>query len=456
MSDALFPRNFLKTYPQAVRGEGCYLFTADGRRFLDAAGGAAVVTIGHGVESVARAMGMQAERLAYVHSTHFQSAPAAELAKRLLELAPSTFRGGRVYLTSGGSESTETAIKLTRQYFLERGETERYRVMSRRQSYHGATLGALAVSGNVKRREPFLPLLPEWGHIPECYCYRCPMGLEYPSCNVDCADELDRMLRRGDMKTAAGFILEPVSGATLGAVPPPEGYMQRIAEICRSHGMLLIADEVMTGMGRTGTTFAVEHWGVKPDIILVGKGISSGYAPLGAVLVSEAVASTIAGGSGVFVHGFTFDAHPVAAAAGVAVLDYIREKKLFERVAPMGKELRAALEPLMQFSVVGDIRGSGLLMGIEFVRDRETREPFPPEAQISHRVADDVLEAGVVTYPMQGSVDGTRGDHLLIAPPFTISTAEIEMLAKALHDAIGDLEKSHRAGVGGPTAKSLA
>jgi adenosylmethionine-8-amino-7-oxononanoate aminotransferase len=456
MSDALFPRNFLKTTPQAVRGEGCFIFTADGRRFLDAAGGAAVVTIGHGVESVARAIGIQAERLAYVHSTQFETAPAAELARRLLELAPSTFRNGRVYLTSGGSESTESAIKLCRQYFLERGEKERYRIVSRHQSYHGATLGALTVSGNVRRREPFAPLLAEWGHVPPCYCYRCPMGLEYPSCNVDCADELDRMLQRENPKSIAAFILEPVSGATLGAVPPPEGYMQRIAEICRSHGILLIADEVLTGMGRTGKVFAMEHWGVKPDIILVGKGIASGYAPLGAVLVNETVAGGFERGSGVFVHGFTYDAHPMASAAGVAVLDYIRDKKLFERVAPAGKELLAALEPLKQLSVVGDVRGMGLLIGIEFVRNRETREPYPPEAQVSRRVADDLLEAGVVVYPMQGSVDGWRGDHLMIAPPFTISTPQIEMLAKALQDAIGDLEKAHRAGVGGPAAKSLA
>ena len=238
-----------------MRGEGCFIVTADGRRYLDAAGGAAVVTIGHGVESVARAMAEQAERLAYVHSSQFESAPAAELARRLLALAPKSFRNGRVYLTSGGSEATETAIKLCRQYFLERGETKRIRIVSRKQSYHGTTLGALAVSGNVARREPFAPLLNEWGHIPPCYCYRCPMGLHYPECNVDCADELDRLLRRENPETVAAFIVEPLSGATLGAVPPPNGYLERIAAICREHGILLIADEVMTGMGRTGKTF---------------------------------------------------------------------------------------------------------------------------------------------------------------------------------------------------------
>ncbi|MGB9404341.1 MAG: aspartate aminotransferase family protein [Candidatus Acidiferrales bacterium] len=454
MTSALFPRNFRKTYPQAVRGEGCYIFTAEGRRYLDAAGGAAVVTIGHGVASVVRAMAEQAERLAYVHSSQFESSPAAELARRLLELAPSSFARGRVYLTSGGSEATETAIKLSRQYFLERGDTKRFRVVSRKQSYHGSTLGALSVSGNLRRREPFAPLLSEWGHIPPCYCYRCPMGLEYPSCNVDCADELERLLRREDPESVAAFILEPVSGATLGAYAPPEGYLQRIAEICRSQGILLIADEVMTGMGRTGKTFAADHWGVQPDLILVGKGVASGYAPLGAVLASEGVADTIERGSGVFLHGFTYNAHPVAAAAGVAVLDHIRQNKLFERVTPAGKELRAALEPLKQLSVVGDIRGMGLLVGIEFVRDRVSREPYPPEAHIAHRVAEDAMEAGVLTYPMQGSVDGTRGDHLLLAPPFTISTSQIEMIASALRGAIGELENAHRGNTGGSPAQS--
>src|SRR3984885_5378183 len=404
MSDGLFPRNFRKTYPQAVRGEGCYIFTADGRRFLDAAGGAAVVTIGHGVASVARAMAVQAERLAYVHSSQFETSVAAELSRRLLDLAPANFRRGLVYLTSGGSEATETAIKLARQYFLERVDGKRFRVIARKQSYHGSTLGALSLSGNARRREPFAPLLAEWGHIPPCYCYRCPMGLHYPECNVDCADELDRLLRREDPETVAAFILEPLSGATLGAVPPPNCYLQRIAEICRDHGILLIAEEVMTGMGRTGKTFAVDHWGIEPDVILVGKGVASGYAPLGGLLVNQRIVETIERGSGVFLHGFTYNAHPVSAAAGVAVLDYIAENNLFERVESAGRELRAALEPLTQLSIVGDIRGMGLLQGIEIVRDRSTREPFPPEPHISNRIAEDAMEFGVVTYPMKGSV----------------------------------------------------
>ena len=454
MSEAVFPRSFLKAYPRAVRGEGCFIFTADGRRYLDAVGGAAVVSIGHGVEAIARAMAEQASLLAYVHSSQYHTAVTEKLARRILALAPHQMReGGRVYFTSGGSDATETALKLARQYWIERGDKKRFRVMSRFQSYHGATLGALAVSGNFSRREPFAPMLPEWGHIPPCYCYRCPLGLEFPSCNVDCADELDRLLDRSGAEDVAAFIFEPVVGATLGAVPPPDGYVQKLAEICKRRGILLIADEVMTGMGRTGKPFAAEHWGVSPDMILVGKGIASGYAPLGAVIVAGHVAETISRGTGAFVHGFTYDAHPVAAAAANAVLDYIERENLFSRVEPVGRELGSALESLQRYSVVGDVRGKGLLFGIELVQDAKTREPFPPDAQIALRIHEDALEAGVITYPIQGCADGTRGDHLLIAPPFTITSTMIQMLVAGLDHAISDLERTHLAGMGGSSAR---
>jgi adenosylmethionine-8-amino-7-oxononanoate aminotransferase len=453
MDEAVFPRNFLKSYPRAVRGEGCFIFTSEGRRYLDASGGAAVVTIGHGVEEVGRAMAEQASQIAYVHSSQFHTGAAEKLAQRILALAPRGMRrGGRVYFTSGGSEATETALKLARQYWLERGEKNRWRVISRWQSYHGATLGALAVSGNTRRREPYVPMLAEWGHIPPCYCYRCPLGLEYPSCNVDCADELNRMLESNGSKDVSAFIFEPVVGATLGAVAPPDGYVQRIAEICRRHGILLIADEVMSGMGHTGRPFAVEHWEVTPDMILLGKGIASGYAPLGAVIVSGHVAETISRGTGSFVHGFTYDSHPVAAAAGNAVLDYMEREKLFARVEPIGQELRAALETLKRFSVVGDVRGMGLLLGVEIVRDAKTREPYPRDAQIAQRVQEDALEAGVMTYPIQGCADGSAGDHILLAPPFTITSTMIQMLVAGLEHALADLEKTHLAGTGGSSA----
>ena len=437
MSEALFPRSFRKSFPRAVRGEGCHVFTADGKKYLDAAGGAAVVSIGHGVAAIGEAMAAQARRLAFVHSSQFHTEAAACLAERLRHLAPGEFRQtGRVFFTSGGSEATETALKLCRQYFIERGEPRRTRMVARWQSYHGSTLGALAVSGNLKRRATYQPLLADWGHIAPCYCYRCPLGLTYPDCHVACADELEKFVQEVGPETVAAFIVEPVVGATLGAVVPPDGYLQRIAEICRRYGILLIADEVMTGMGRTGKKFGVEHWGVVPDIILVGKGVASGYAPLGAVVVSGEVAETIAGGSGSFEHGFTYSAHAVAAAAGLAVLDHLEQNQLFARVAPAGEQLLKALEPLKNLPVVGDIRGRGLLVGVELVKDRTSREPFAPEQKLADRIYQAALEEGVVTYPIQGCVDGERGDHILLAPPYIVSGEEIAEIARALEQAI--------------------
>jgi len=440
MTQALFPRSFRKSYPSAVRGEGCYIVTADGRRILDAAGGAAVVSIGHGRAEVADAMAAQAARLAFAHTSQFHTDVAERLAQRLRALAPLPFReAGRVFFTSGGSEATETALKLARQYHLERGEPQRVRMLARRQSYHGSTLGAMAVSGNVARRAPYVPLLPDWGHIAPCYCYRCPFEKTFPDCRIACADDLETFLEQCGPASVAAFVFEPLSGATLGAAEPPDGYVQRIAEICRKHGILLIADEVMTGMGRTGAPFAVDHWGVSPDIILVGKGVASGYAPLGAVLVAPHVAEALAAGSGGFPHGFTYQAHPVSMAASHAVLDILERERLFERAATAGAALRRALQPLELSPVIGDIRGRGLLLGLEFVRDRKTRATFPPAAGVAERVRQIAYEHNVAVYPIQGCADGAAGDHVLLAPPFIFGDAEIAALAGALEAAAAQI-----------------
>jgi adenosylmethionine-8-amino-7-oxononanoate aminotransferase len=436
-SSGLFPRNFNKSFPIASRGEGCWIIAEDGRRFLDACGQAAVVSIGHGVPEIGRAMAEQSSKIAFVHTSQFHSAPAEKLAARLLAMAPPNFRnGGRVYFTSGGSEATETAIKLARQFHLESGQKERFRVLSRRQSYHGSTLGAMSVSGNVARRAPYEPLLSEWGHIAPCFCYHCPFEKAFPQCELACADDLQVHLREARLDQAAAFIFEPVAGATLGAAVPPGGYTARIAEICRNNKILLIADEIMSGMGRTGKPFAIQHWGVEPDMILVGKGIASGYAPLGAVLVSARVVEAFARGSGTFIHGFTYQAHPVSTAAGSAVLDYLEAHKLFERVNSAAQTLRGALSPLQSHPNVGDVRGLGLLMGIEFVRDKTTREPFPKEQNISEKIRQACLDESVLTYPTQGCVDCIRGDHILFAPPFTISSEECALLARAMQLAV--------------------
>src|SRR5258706_1901553 len=433
----LFPRHFKKTFPVASRGEGCWIIADDGRRFLDAAGQAAVVSIGHGVQEIGRAMAAQSSQIAFAHTSQFHTAQAEKLAARLLALAPANFRkGGRVYFTSGGSEATETAIKLVRQYHLETGKKDRYRVLSRRQSYHGSTLGAMSVSGNVARRAPYEPFIAEWGHLAPFFSYHGPFKKTFPQCQLVCADDLQVHLPEHEPEKAAAFIFEPVVGATLGAAVPPEGYAARSAEICRKNGILLIADEVMTGMGRTGRPFAAQHWGIEPDMILVGKGVASGYAPLGAVLVSARVVAAFERGSAAFIHGFTYQAHPVSTAAGNAVLDYLESRKLFDRVTPATKNLRVALSPLQSHPHIGDIRGLGLLFGVEFVKDKATREPFPQSESIAEKIRQACLEESVLTYPTQGCFDGVRGDHILLAPPFTISPEESELIARALQSAL--------------------
>jgi adenosylmethionine-8-amino-7-oxononanoate aminotransferase len=439
-SSGLFPRHFKKTFPIALRGEGCWIISSDGRRFLDASGQAAVVSIGHGVQEIGRAMAEQSSQIAFAHTSQFHSAAAEKLAARLLAIAPANFRnGGRVFFTSGGSEATETAIKLARQYHLETGQKGRYRVLSRRQSYHGSTLGAMSVSGNVVRRAPYEPLLAEWGHIAPCFCYHCPFDKTFPQCELVCADDLDVHLLKHNADQAAAFIFEPVVGATLGAAVPPVGYAARIAEICRKNGILLIADEIMTGMGRTGKTFAIQHWGIEPDIILVGKGVASGYAPLGAVLVSARVVAAFERGSGAFLHGFTYQAHPVSTAAGNAVFNYLETHNLFERVIPAGKNLCEALSSLQSHPNVGELRGLGLLLGVEFVKDKGTREPFPKADNIAEKIRQACLKENVLTYPTQGCVDGQRGDHILLAPPFTIAPQESALIARALQSALSNV-----------------
>jgi adenosylmethionine-8-amino-7-oxononanoate aminotransferase len=434
---SLFSRNFRKQYPVAVRGEGCWITDAEGRRYLDASGQAAVVSIGHGVQEIGRAMAEQSGQIAFAHTTQFHSEPAEKLAARILTMAPRNFQdGGRVYFTSGGSEATETAIKLARQYFLESKQPARYRIVARKQSYHGSTLGAMSVSGNVARRAPYAPMIPEWGHVAPCFCYHCPFDKTFPECNLACADDLDAFLQANDASSTAAFLFEPVVGATLGAVPAVDGYTARIAEICRRHGILLIADEVMTGMGRTGKPFASEHWGLEPDIILTGKGIASGYAPLGAVLVAPHIVEVFEKGTAAFMHGFTYQAHPVATAAGNAVFDYLETHRLFERVSPAGETLRKALAPVESHPHVGQVRGLGLLQGVEFVKDKATHEPFPREAGIAEKIRLAALEKNVLLYPGHGCVDGSRGDHVLLAPPFIIQPEESGLIAGAIEYAL--------------------
>jgi hypothetical protein len=447
---SVFRRSFRRDFPAAVRGEGVYVWDAKGNKYLDLAGSAAVNFIGHGVPEISAAMAEQAAKLEFVHTSQFTTPVAEEYAEELLAFAGEHFNGGAVYFTCGGSESIETALKLARQFQVESGHTKRYQILSRQQSYHGSTLGALSISGNKRRREIYLPMVREFPHIGMPYCYRCDFDCTdgCRNCGQQYAAELEKAIKASNGEAAA-FIFEPVSGATLGAVVPPPGYLQSIADICRRYGVLLIADEVMTGMSRTGRNFAVEHWlgpagDVKPDILVTAKGLSSGYAPLGAVIASRKVVDAIASGSGAFLHGFTYNAHPISLAAGRAVLRHLQANKLVaaadsNRPGTAAAEFKQALEGLRNETAVGDVRGIGLLWAVEFVADKTTKRPFPPDQNFAARVGAAALKRGLLVYPMQGSVDGIAGDHLLLAPPAVITKEQIawsvEQLSASIREA---------------------
>jgi len=444
---SVFRRSFRQEAVAAVRGEGIYLWDASGNKYLDLAGSAAVNFIGHGVKQIAAAMAEQAAQLEFAHTGQFTTPVAEEYAEELLAFAGKNFEEGAVFFTCGGSESIETALKLARQYQVEIGQRRRYQILSRQQSYHGATLGALSVSGNKRRREMYLPMVREFPHIGVPYCYRCAFDCTdgCRNCGLKYAAELERAIQFTNGEAAA-FLFEPVSGATLGAVVPPPGYPQSIAEICRRHGLLLIADEVMTGMGRTGRGFAVQHWGVEPDILVTAKGLSSGYAPLGAVIASKKVVAAIASGSGAFVHGFTYNAHPVSVAAGRAVLRHLQAERFVEaadssRGGAMAANFKRAIDSLRMEKSVGDVRGIGLLWGVEFVADKKTKRPFSPDANFSARVGESALRRGLLVYPVAGCVDGFSGDHILLAPPAVITEEQITWSIEQLAAVIRETEQ---------------
>jgi hypothetical protein len=402
---------------------------------IDACGGAVVVNVGHGVAQIAQAIAGQAAAVAYVHPTVFTTEALERYSRELAPLVP--LADPRFYHLTSGSEGIEAAIKFARQLQLARGEAARDLVIARWGSYHGATLGALAVSGKPKMRIPFAPLFRDQPHVPPPYCYRCPFDATYPACDLACASALETEIRRQGAGRVAAFIAEPVGGATLGAVVPPEEYWPRVRKICDRYGVFLIADEVMTGLGRTGRWFAIEHFGVRPDGIVLGKGTTGGYFPLSILAVEGEDVETIRRAHGDFNHGGTFSHHAVGAAAAQATLDYLRELDLVaaaaERGATLGRRLRAALADLPW---VGDIRGMGMMWGVEFVADRETRAPFPPERRFAQDVCDRAFAHGVILYPGSGGADGVAGDHLMVAPPFVITEAQIDEVVNVLREAI--------------------
>lgn len=434
----VFYRRLTHPHPIAERGKGVYLWDSEGKRYIDGSGGAAVVNIGHGLREIAQAMQKQAAEVAYVHGTVFTTNALEAYSKRLANLVP--IPAPRFYYLSSGSEAVETALKFTRQVHLSRGEATRELVISRWGSYHGATMGALAVTGKPKMRTPFAPLFRDVPHIPPPYCYRCPYGATYPTCDLACAQALEtEILHQGQGRVGA-FIAESVSGATLGAVVPPEGYWPRIAEICNQYGLHLIVDEVMAGFGRTGRWFGIEHFGVQPDIITIGKGVTGGYFPLSITAVRDSDVEFVREAHGDFTHGATYSHHAIGAAAAQAALDYIEQKNLLEATANTGAYLGQQLKKkLGELPCVGDVRGLGMLWGVEFVADRNTKEPFSPGIHFNRRVGDLAFDRGVIFYPGSGSVDGVRGDHLLIAPPFVISKEEIDEMVSVLRKVILDV-----------------
>ncbi|WP_374370071.1 aspartate aminotransferase family protein [Tabrizicola sp.] len=436
MTGHIFGRSTRGVLPVAASGDGCYLIDSDGKRYLDGSGGAAVSCLGHSDPDVRAALHAQIDRLAFAHTGFFTSEPAESLADQLVTHAPAGIE--RVYLVSGGSEAVEAAIKLARQYFIETGQPERQRIIARRQSYHGNTLGALAAGGNEWRRAQFAPLLFETSHIAPCYEYRDRhVGESREAYGLRVADELEAEILRLGPETVMAFIAEPVVGATSGAVPAVPGYLKRIREICDRYGVLLILDEVMCGMGRTGHLFACAEDGIAPDMITIAKGLGAGYQPIGALLTSRQIYTAIAEGSGFFQHGHTYMGHPMAAAAARAVLDAILGRGLLARVLEQGAKLDAALRAeLGQHPHIGDIRGRGLFRGIELVADRETKAPFDPARKLHAEVKKRAFEAGLVCYPMGGTIDGHRGDHVLLAPPFIIEDAQIDELVGKLATAI--------------------
>jgi adenosylmethionine-8-amino-7-oxononanoate aminotransferase len=432
----VFHRHLHQAYPVVAGGEGCWLVDREGRRYLDASGGAAVSCLGHGHPEVLAAIHRQLDAVAYAHTAFFTSEPAEELAEFLVARGPAGM--DRVYFVCGGSEAVEAALKLARQYFVETGEPQRRRFIARRQSYHGNTLGALSVGGNLWRRQMFEPLLIEVDHLTPCYPYREKREGESDEAFVDrLVAELEEHLARVGPETVIAFVAEPVVGATLGAVPALPGYFRRIREVLDRHGILLILDEVMCGMGRTGTLFACEQEGVVPDLVTIAKGLGGGYQPIGAVVVHERIVRAIAEGSGFFQHGHTYMGHPTACAAALAVQRVIERDGLLERVREMGDRLEAALlERFGNHPHIGDIRGRGLFRGIELVRDRATREPFDPALRLDARIKAEAMRRGLICYPMGGTIDGRRGDHVLLAPPFVVSEEEIGLIVERLGAAV--------------------
>lgn len=433
----VFHRAPRATLPVAVAGDGIEIIDSTGKRYIDACGGAAVSCLGHSNQRVIDAIKRQAQQLPYAHTSFFTTDVAEALADRLVDGAPAGL--DHVYFVSGGSEAIEAALKLARQYFVEKDEPQRRHFIARRQSYHGNTLGALAIGGNAWRREPFLPLLIEAHHVSPCYAYRDQQAGETDEAYAQrLADEFERKIVELGAENVAAFVAETVVGATAGAVPPVRTYLKKIRAVCDKYGVLLILDEIMSGMGRTGYLYACDEDDVAPDLLTIAKGLGAGYQPIGATLVSDRIYRTIVDGSGFFQHGHTYLGHATACAAALEVQRVIAEDKLLDNVKARGEQLRASLrEHYGTHPHVGDVRGRGLFVGVELVRDRDTKATFDPALKLHAAVKREAMQRGLMVYPMGGTIDGVHGDHILIAPPFVCTAQQIDTIVERLSGAIG-------------------
>ncbi|HKK98996.1 MAG TPA: aspartate aminotransferase family protein [Desulfotignum sp.] len=430
----LFTLDPSRSYPTLVRGSGAYLYDDQGQQYLDAIAGIAAVSLGYGRREIVAAIAAQAEQLPFAASNIFGNIPAARLARRLVDQSPHVF--GSVHFTSGGSEAVETAFKICRQYFYDQGLSDKHLVISRWTSYHGATLGALSATGHKGRRKKFIPLLKDWPHIPPAYCYRCPYDMAYPACDMACARALEKQILDIGAEKVMAFIAEPVVGAAGGAMVPPAEYWPMVRDICTRHQVLLIADEVLTGFGRTGEMFALDHWQTSADLVIMAKGISSGYAPLGAIGVSRRIRSFFESRQTPLDHIFTFAANPVSTAAALCVMDILENESLVSHARTVGKYMHQQFKALNRFPIVGDIRGLGMMAGIELVKDKQTKQPFDPAAGMAARLGKAALKKGLVVYPGAGVVNGTAGDVISLFPPLIFTQEHVDEMIGKLVSAI--------------------
>jgi len=430
--------HFGQTYTTLTKGDGVYVFDEAGRRYLDAIGGVGVVSIGHGVEEVIEAITKQARTLAFSYGGEVDNKPRQELAHKLQQWAPEGMGETKTLFGSGGAEANEAALKLAYQHHCERGKPSKQKIIGRWQSYHGNTIGALSMSGRTQWRRMHSSYLLDFPHIPPPYCYRCPWGLSYPDCGIQCAYELRRVIRQEGPENVAAFIAEPVIGTSMSAVVPPPEYYPIIRDICDEYDVLLIVDEVMSGIGRTGEKWGIDHWQVTPDMITTAKGLSSGYSPLSALILREKIWRAIADGSKTVMHSSTYEGNPLSCATGVAVLNYVEEHDLVSRAREMGKKLMGKLEEgLADLPYVGQVRGKGLFVGVEIVADKETKEPFPVDWNVTHRIEEEAFENGLLILGgVAGLIDGVAGDHFELLPPCVVEDEHLDFMVDTVRTAI--------------------